>query len=71
MMQTMTAHLGDKVPETSQESIDLRLDGCSHAVPRYEVDILPLVLLRHPAANIHIHNESLEPSGGEKSTWCS
>ena len=49
-MQAAAAYLRHKVPETCQESIDLRLDSRSHAMPRYEVDILSLVLLRHPAA---------------------
>ena len=45
------AYLGNKIPEAGQEGIDLRLDGCCHAMPRYEVDILPLVLLSYPAAD--------------------
>ena len=45
------ADLGDQVPEALKEGVDLRLDGSCHAMPRHQVDVLPLVLLCHSASS--------------------
>ena len=42
------SHVGNEIPESRQEGIDLASDGCGHAVLSDQVDILPLVCIGHP-----------------------
>ena len=44
-------HLGDHFPVALEEGLDLRTDGCGHAVLRHKVHILPLVLVCHLLPN--------------------
>ena len=41
------AYPGDHLPEALEEGLDLRADGCGHAVLCHQVHILALVLVRH------------------------
>lgn len=52
---------------TCQEGLQLWLDGISHAVPRHQVHILPLVGLYHAQlapARHQLHHLSRECGGG-------